>query len=277
MIWQRHGIDFSKYKPESLLRRMSVRMEHVGLTDYAAYADYLTRASGGCDQLFNTILVNYTAFFRDPEVWTTLARKIVRRIAASKPAHVPLRIWSAGCATGQELYSLALMLAEVLGLEQLAARVTIYATDVDSEALQHVRQGRYHTWAVRMVPPALLDRYFVPDGVHYVVREDLRRAVTVERHNLIADVPLAHIDLLLCRNVLMYLTAAAQNGVLEQLRNTITDDGVLVVGRGELALPARYGLRWVCRSQHIVAKTVEFNGTVEQRWQVGGSVYTCQF
>jgi two-component system CheB/CheR fusion protein len=236
LLLQRHGIDFTKYLPGSLLRRISLRMEQLGIADYAAYAEYLASALDESDQLLNTILINHTFFFRDSEVWTAIATEIVPAIIASKPAAAPLRIWSAGCATGQEPYSLAILLAELLGLEDIATRVSIYATDVDVDALRFVREARYHAWHVRMVPLTLLDRYFVPDGRHYIVREELRRMVMVERHNLLADTPPPQIDLLLCRNVLIYLNLASQERVIGTLRDALADDGVLVMGKTELRL-----------------------------------------
>lgn len=247
---QRHGIDFAHYLPGSLLRRISLRMERVGIADYSAYASYLASAADECDQLLSTILVNHTAFFRDADVWGALAGALDERRAGS----APLRVWSAGCASGQEPYSAAMLLAELLGLERVAAGVTIYATDVDAEALEQVRQGRYHPWHVRMVPPGLLERYFVCDGAHYRVRDELRRAVVVQRHNLLTDAPLPGIDLLLCRNVLIYLTGAAQRQVVGRLREALVDEGLLVLGKTELTLPAPRGLRWVSRRHRIAAR-----------------------
>lgn len=259
ILMQRQGIDLSNYAPKSLLRRIKLRMERLGFTDYAAYADYLTAVSDECSQLVNTILINHTAFFRDADVWATIATEIDPQLATGKPAAAPMRIWSAGCATGQEPYSLAMLLAEMLGVEQLAARVTIFATDVDADALEQVHQARYHSWSARMVPPMLLERYFARDGTHYVVREELRRAVVPKRHNLLMDAPLPQIDLLLCRNVLLYLNMAAQDRVVRRLRDALANQGVLVLGKGELAFPAQYGLQWVNR-RHRVAKTAELSG-----------------
>jgi two-component system CheB/CheR fusion protein len=248
-------------------------MERIGIADYDSYADYLAQAPDECDQLFNTILINYTAFFRDPQAWTTIAATLVPRIAAHKPPHARLRIWSAGCATGQEPYSMAMLLAEAFGMEHLAERATIYATDVDDDALQQVRQARYLPWFVRMVPPALLERYFVRDGAHYLVREELRRAVVAERHNLITDTPIPRIDLLFCRNVLIYLNAATQRRVIAQLRGALTDNGVLVLGQTELSLPAHHGLRWVSQRHRIVASAPDFSGATIQLSQIGDSAY----
>ena len=273
VLVQRHGIDFTRYQPESLLRRIALRMERVGIMDYAAYADYLAAASGECDQLVNTLLINHTAFFRDPEVWAAIAAELATRISAGKPAARPLRIWSAGCATGQEPYSLAMLMAELLGLEDLAGRVTIYATDVDTEALQQVRQARYHLWSARMVPPKLLDRYFVPEDTHYIVREELRRVVVAARHDLLADAPLPQIDLLLCRNVLIYLNLLAQEQVVGQLCGALAEDGVLALGKTELVFPARHGLRWMSRQHRIVTRAQNADGAAAPYWQTGDRAY----
>ncbi|GAB4204972.1 MAG: hypothetical protein OHK0022_30620 [Roseiflexaceae bacterium] len=254
---QRHGIDFRHYMPGSLLRRITLRMERVGAQDYADYADYLASAADECDQLLNTLLINHTAFFRDPDVWTALASQVAALIA-ERPAGAPLRIWSAGCATGQEPYSLAMLLAELIGPEQLAASVTIYATDVDGEALQQVRQARYDAWAVRMVPPQLLERYFNWDTTHATVCKPLRRAVVAGRHNLLTDAPLAQIDLLLCRNVLIYLNSAAQTQVVGRLRTALSEAGLLVLGKTELGFPVPQGLHWISREHRIAAKTLDW-------------------
>jgi two-component system CheB/CheR fusion protein len=254
------GIDFAHYLPDSLLRRIGVRMEQVGARDYAEYAAYLAAAPDECDQLLSTILVSHTAFFRDPEVWTALAEELIPQIAARKAAGAPLRIWSAGCATGQEPYSLAVLLAELFGPEWVADEVTIFATDVGAEALQQVRQGRYDPWEVRMVPPELLERYFVCDGSHHVVCEQLRRAVVAERHNLLTDAPLPEIDLLLCRNVLIYLNRPAQEQVVAQLRGALAEGGLLVLGKTELAAPPPQGLRWVSKSHRIAARKPGIGG-----------------
>ncbi|HEU4328939.1 MAG TPA: protein-glutamate O-methyltransferase CheR [Roseiflexaceae bacterium] len=250
---QRHGIDFGHYMPGSLLRRIALRMQRVGAQDYADYATYLASTSDECDLLLNTLLINHTAFFRDPDVWGALASHLAALIA-ERPARAPLRIWSAGCSTGQEPYSLAMLLAELVGPEQVAASVTIYATDVDAEALQQVRQGRYDPWAVRMVPQPLLDRYFCWDGSHATVCEPLRRAVVPARHNLLTDAPLSQIDLLLCRNVLIYLTGATQERVAGQLCAGLAGGGLLVLGKTEGLFSPPRGLHWLSREHRIAVR-----------------------
>ncbi len=259
VLWHRHGIDFRQYMPGSLMRRIALRMQLVGAQDDTAYADYLSSAADECDLLLGTVLINHTAFFRDPEVWGALASHLAA-LVAGRPAGRPLRIWSAGCATGQEPYSLAMLLAELVGPEQVAACATIYATDVDGEALQQVRQGRYDPWAARMVPQPLLDRYFRWDGGHATVCEPLRRAVAVGRHNLLADAPLPLIDLLLCRNVLIYLTRPAQQRVAGRLCAALGGGGLLVLGRTEGGFLAPRGLRWLSREQRIAARASERAG-----------------
>ncbi len=253
LLRQRHGVDFSAYQPAYLARRLRHRMAQLGIADESLYLDYLGQIAGEADQLFGALLINHTAFFRDPEVWQLLADEIIPAILQRKSPHEPLRLWSAGCATGQEAYSLAILLAEALGPAQAAARVTIFATDVDPDALQQAGAARYHAWAVRHVPAALLSRYFVQEDRHHRVCEQLRHSVVVQRHNLIDDEPIGEIDLLLCRNTLLYFTAATQGRVLAQLDAALAPSGVLVLGKAETTLYHSGAFRWLDRQCGVAA------------------------
>src|SRR5712691_2722886 len=137
------GFDFTGYKRTSLLRRIDKRLQMLGMTTYADYTDYLEVHPEEFSQLFNTILINVTRFFRDPAAWDYLAAEIVPQIVEGKEPGESLRIWSAGCASGEEPYTLAMVMGESLGVQQLSERVKIYATDVDENALNQARQGAY--------------------------------------------------------------------------------------------------------------------------------------
>jgi two-component system, chemotaxis family, CheB/CheR fusion protein len=143
------GFDFTGYKRSSLIRRVDRRMMQVGVTSYADYQDHLELHGDEFTALFNTILINVTGFFRDPEAWDTLAREVLPALLATKSPSQPLRVWSAGCASGEEAYTLAMVLAELLGVAEFRERVKIYATDVDEDALTHARHGSYGTRDVR--------------------------------------------------------------------------------------------------------------------------------
>ena len=227
------GFDFHGYKSNTLVRRVRKRMATLGLEGFAAYQDHLEVHPDEFGTLFNTILINVTAFFRDPAAWEIIRDQVVPSILAGKAPADLIRVWSAGCASGEEAYSIAMLLAEGLGREAYRDRVKIYATDVDDEALSVARHATYTAAQVEGVPTDLLGRYFEQiDGAH-VFRHDLRRQVIFGRHDLISDAPISRIDLLLCRNTLMYFNAETQARVLARLHFALNDGGYLFLGRAE--------------------------------------------
>jgi two-component system CheB/CheR fusion protein len=227
------GFDFHGYKPASLARRIRKRMDAVGVDTFARYQDYLEVHPDEFAGLFNTILINVTSFFRDPAVWELVRELAVPQILASKAAGEPVRLWSAGCATGEEAYTLAMVLSEELGEEQARERVKIYATDIDEDALNTARHGVFTDRQIESIPPEFLDKYFDhSDGLH-TFRKELRRQVIFGRHDLINDAPISRIDLLTCRNTLMYLNAETQARVLNRLHFALTSAGFLLLGRAE--------------------------------------------
>jgi two-component system CheB/CheR fusion protein len=228
---QARGFDFTAYKPTSLMRRVRKRMQAVEIADFDAYLDYLQVHTDEFGALFNTILINVTSFFRDPEVWESVQQTVVPELIRGDG---PIRVWSAGCASGQEAYTAAMVLAEALGLEAFRARVKIYATDVDTEALAEARRVLYTAKSLADVPPALVSKYFDRSGSElFTVNRDLRRAVIFGRHDLIQDAPISRVDLLLCRNTLMYFNAEAQARIMARFYFSVNPGGYLVLGRAK--------------------------------------------
>jgi two-component system CheB/CheR fusion protein len=230
------GFDFTGYKRTSLERRVRKRMQAVGITTFADYTDYLEVHPDEFAHLFNTILINVTSFFRDPPVWDYLASDVVPKVVAAKKPAEPIRVWSAGCASGEEAYTLAILLAENLGLEAFRERVKIYGTDVDNDALAQARLGTYLMKDLDDVKPPLLENYFEATGDKRVFRKDLRRNVIFGRHDLMQDAPISRLDLLVCRNCLMYFNAEAQARVLERFHFAVAEGGYLVLGKAEMLL-----------------------------------------
>ena len=226
--------DFTGYKRPTLQRRIGKRMEEVGIADYAAYTDYLEANPREFGELFNTILINVTGFFRDPEAWDHLAQETVPKLLAAIPEDEPVRVWSAGCASGEEAYTIAIVLLEALGEEAFKQRAKIYATDIDEEALAEARAATYSQEALKDVPPELVKRYFVENGRGLAFRPDLRRCVIFGRNELLEDAPISRIDLLICRNVLMYFTVEAQTRILSQFNFALRDHGYLFIGKSEM-------------------------------------------
>jgi len=230
------GFDFTAYKRSSLERRVQKRMQAANVEDYAGYSDYLEAHPSEFTLLFNTILINVTNFFRDPEAWEYLAADIIPRVLQSLEGDAFVRVWSAGCSSGEEPFSLAMLLAEALGLAAFRERVKIYATDVDEEALSQGRQASYSEHAVGAVPPALADKYFEKSNGTYVLHRDLRRAVIFGRHDLILDPPISRVSLLVCRNTLMYFNSEVQHRILDRFHFGLRDSGYLFLGKAEMLL-----------------------------------------
>src|SRR6478672_12527115 len=228
------GFDFHGYKPASLERRIRKRMEAVGLDGFAAYQDYLEVHPNEFEILFNTILINVTSFFRDPAAWEAVRDLAIPAILSGKSAGDPIRVWSAGCATGEEAFTIAMLLAEALPSDDdFRDRVKIYATDIDDEALNSARHAAYNDKQTESVPLELRDKYFEPVDGLYLFRKDLRRQVIFGRHDLINDAPISRIDLLTCRNTLMYLNGETQARVLSRLHFALNEGGFLLLGRAE--------------------------------------------
>lgn len=230
------GFDFTGYKRSSLTRRVLKRMQELSIDSFETYLDYLEVYADEFTALFNTILINVTAFFRDPSAWDYLNQIVIPRLLESKLAHQSIRIWSAGCASGEEAYTLAMLMAEHLGAEQFRQRVKIYATDVDEEALVQARHASYTDRELQPVPVELREKYFERIGNRYVFRVDLRRSIIFGRHDLVQDAPISRLDLLVCRNALMYFNAETQIRILTRFHFAIADQGYLLLGKAEMLL-----------------------------------------
>jgi two-component system CheB/CheR fusion protein len=230
------SFDFTGYKRASLRRRVGKRMDELGIAGYQNYIDQLEASPEEFEALFTTILINVSAFFRDPPVWDYIAERVLPAVLASKSDGDPIRVWSACCATGEEPYTIAMLLAEALGEHAYRERVKIFATDVDTMAVDKARQGIYGAKQIGAVPEALRERYFEPINGQFSVTKELRRAVIFGVNDLISDAPISRLDLLTCRNTLIYFNAETQSGVMRRLHLALAEEGVLVLGKSELLL-----------------------------------------
>ncbi|MFD7337230.1 CheR family methyltransferase [Streptomyces violascens] len=230
------GFDFTGYKRSTLGRRIRKRMTDAGFHDYADYRDRLETDADEFRTLFNTILINVTSFFRDTDAWSLLQDDVLPEVLADIPSGGEIRVWSAGCSSGEEAYSLAIMFAEALGVEESLARVKIYATDVDEEALREARSGLYQAKALEPLSTKLRDKYFEKNGAQYVFRQDLRRRVIFGRHDITRDAPISRLDLLVCRNTLMYFNVEAQTQIVDRFHFALRERGYLFLGKAEMLL-----------------------------------------
>jgi two-component system, chemotaxis family, CheB/CheR fusion protein len=233
-LHQTRGFDFTAYKRTSLRRRVMRRMQTVSVATFDAYLDYLELHQEEFAALFNTILINVTGFFRDPEVWAYLETVAVPQLLENRSDSRPLRIWSAGSAAGQEAYSVAMLLAEKFGVDGVREHAKIYATDVDEEALKEGRRAVFSVKDTENLPAGFVERYFTIDGPTAAMNRELRRAVMFGRLDLLQDAPISRIDLLLCRNTLMYFNAEAQARILSRFSFSVDGNGFLVLGRAEM-------------------------------------------
>jgi two-component system CheB/CheR fusion protein len=233
-IRDERGFDFTGYKRPSLQRRIEKRMREVSADGFAAYRERLEARPDEFQFLFNTILINVTSFFRDEVAWDYLAAEVLPKLLSEKPAEEAVRVWSTGCASGEEAYTLAIALAEAMDEHDFRERVKIYATDVDDEALTQGRHAEYDAKAVEPVPEHLRDRYFERVDSTYTFRHDLRRCVIFGRHDLIKDPPISRIDLLVSRNTLMYFDTETQHQILRSFHFALRDKGYLFLGKSEV-------------------------------------------
>src|SRR6195952_260669 len=268
-IQESRGLDFRGYKRTNAQGRVTLRMEAVGVDTFGAYQSHLEADPGEFESLLNTVLINVTSFFRDADAWEVLKTEVVPRLVAQAEPDKPIRIWSVGCASGEEPYSIAMLFAEALGVVEFCNRVKIYATDLDEDALKVARLASYSPRDVESVPAAMLERYFERTNNHYVFERELRKCVIFGRHNVVHDAPISRIDLLTCRNLLIYLEAETQGIVLPRLHYALNPEGYLFLGKAETQLARSPLFRPIEMKQRIFAK-------VSQEWRrpTGGGFAT---
>lgn len=233
LIRTRNGVDFSAYKPSTIQRRIARRMTVQQVDSLAAYAKFLTHSQQESDILFNDLLICVTRFLRDREVWQKLEEDILPELLLQSGDRTPVRAWVAGCSTGEEAYSLAMVLTEVI--ERLGQRrdFKIFATDVSLDSLAIAGQGIYSKSAVADLPATWLERHFVAGEDGFQVSQALRKAVVFARHDLLNDPPFMRMDLICCRNLLIYLQPANQNKIFQSFGHSLKPEGILLLGSSE--------------------------------------------
>lgn len=268
---QMRGCDLTSYKRPSLMRRFQHRMQKLKIDTYQNYLQHLRSHSEEHLALLDNVLINFTGFFRDRAAWTYLAAEVIPKIIASQRSHKTIRVWSAGCANGSEIYSFLILLSEILGVDFCLRRVQCYATDADADALQHAQRANYSDLEITGIPPQLLEKYFEQTEQGYVFEPKLRNLVTFEQHNLIKDAPLPDIDLLICRNVLIYLISEAQELILSRFHLALKNTGFLFLGQAELVMSDRQMFSLIDFKQRIYAKAPDpdddFLVIPEPHWQ----------
>lgn len=227
------NIDFTYYKRGTVQRRLSRRMALREMTSVVDYVALLGSDAAETLALGRDLLIRVTEFFRDPETFDELLQTVFPRLIDERDAQAPIRIWVPGCASGEEVYSIAMCLLEYLDERISSTQIQCFGTDVSVDALETARAGRYIENVARNVSPARLERFFVRDGDHYCINKSVRSLCTFARHNVATDPPFSRIDLISCRNLLIYLDPMLQRNVMPLFHYALAPDGVLMLGPSE--------------------------------------------
>ncbi|KAA5541356.1 PAS domain-containing protein [Roseiconus nitratireducens] len=225
--------NFQHYKPNTLCRRIQRRMQMLKVAGVDEYVERLQDSADETQNLFRELLIGVTAFFRDPDAFQVLARDVVPKLFADKDVDETVRIWIPGCASGEEAYSIAMLCQEHRDSDDVSVDFQIFASDIDERALQHARQGIYPIGIEDDVSPDRLERFFVRRGNRYQIRKEVREKVLFSSHNLISDPPFSRLDLISCRNLLIYLGRHLQNKLMPLFHFSLLPGGYLFLGPSE--------------------------------------------
>lgn len=238
LLQERTGVDFSAYKMGTAQRRVERRMHVNQVASVGDYLRYLQTTPHEVDALFGELLIGVTSFFRDPPAFEALAQALPAMLDGRADGS-PVRVWVPGCSTGEEAYSIGVLLREYLAARAGRLGVQIFGTDVDPRAIETARTGFYPSGIVNDVTPAQLDRYFVKEDNGYRVRKELRDLVVFAVHNVLGDPPFSKLDVLSCRNLLIYLESVAQQRLLRLFHHALNPGGLLFLGPSESVEEAR--------------------------------------
>ena len=234
LLRARTGHDFSDYKQSTLCRRIERRMQIHQIGAAGGYIHYLHNNVQELDLLFRDVVISVTSFFRDPAAWQALDSKVlIEQLQAAHDNGREYRAWVVGCASGEEAYTLAILLTDRMGKLGIRVPLQIFATDIDERAIETARSGRYPAGIVHDVPPDLLEKYFVEEADHYRIRKSIRANVVFAVQNVLQDPPFTRLDLISCRNLLIYMRSRLQQRLLPRFHYALAADGTLFLGSSE--------------------------------------------
>ena len=248
------GVDFTFYKQNTIRRRISRRMTLRKMNALAEYARYLRENREELDALYHDLLIKVTGFFRDSEAFETLKSEVFPVLLSDRPAGKPIRIWVPGCASGEECYSIAICLLEYIGDRTSGRPIQIFASDIDETALARARAGRYIENIALDISPVRLRHFFTKADQHYQIIHTIRELCTFARHDLCRDPPFSNLDLICCRNVLIYLESSMQKRILPLFHYALNPNGFLMLGGSESIGAFSDLFSQVDRKQKIFAK-----------------------
>jgi two-component system CheB/CheR fusion protein len=251
LLRDRTGNDFSLYKENTIQRRLERRMHVHQIENLKSYLRFLLANPSELDALFQELLIGVTSFFRDPQAFEILEQKVLPSLVEGKPEGAALRLWVAGCSTGEEAYSLAILLREYLTKKKLRLTVQIFASDLDSRAIEQARTGLYPVGIAGDMTPDRLQRFFTKEDGSYRIKKEIRDLVVFAAHNILTDAPFTKLDLLSCRNLLIYLEAKAQHKLLPLFHYALKPNGILFLGSSE-----------------TIGETEHLFGVIDRRWKL---------
>ncbi|HXC61626.1 MAG TPA: chemotaxis protein CheB, partial [Nitrospiria bacterium] len=244
------GHDFSNYKRTTTGRRIERRMAVHQINDIKQYLHYMQQNKTEIDALFKELLIGVTSFFRDREAFEVLEKKVIPRLFENKTPDIPIRVWVAGCSTGEEAYSIAILLREAMEKLPKTFKAQVFATDIDQQALEVARHAYYPESIATNIPPAHLN-FFSKEGTNYRVKQAVREMMLFTKHDLLRDPPFSKLDLVVCRNLLIYLSPALQKKVLPLFHYTLNPKGFMMLGPSE-----------------TIAEFVDLFELVDKKWKV---------
>lgn len=224
------GLNFNGYRDAYLKRRFAIRLRATGTNTYRKYVRYLQKNPAEYNVIIDNLVINYTTFFRDKDVYVYLEKTVLPSLFKSNN----VRIWSAGCASGEEPYSLAILVHEILGEKLPNYNVKIIASDLDEDALDKAVKAKYSKKQLNGMSASLIDKYFLIDGEKYKVKEFVKRLVTFEKHDLMTPSLRKGFDMILCRNVMIFFARESQELVHMHFYDALREGGYLVIGKAEV-------------------------------------------
>lgn len=232
MLGSYSGTNFSNYKNATIGRRLRKRMDHLQIHSIDSYLNYVKEHHEELDELFKSILIGVTSFFRDAESFDAL-KEILNKILERKPNGNPIRIWVPGCSTGEEAYSIAIIISELLKYRSDRTNIQIFGTDIDENAIAIARKGVYPTSSFQELDPKIIDTYFIKRDNGFELIKSVRSMVMFSRHDLTGNPPFLKMDLISCRNLLIYFNAVLQQQILPLFHYSLINDGFLFLGKSE--------------------------------------------
>jgi len=290
LLRDRTGNDFALYKENAIRRRIERRMNVHQIENVRHYLRFVQENPHELDALFQELLINVTSFFRDPQVFEVLAQKGLPALVEGKPDGAALRIWVAGCSTGEEAYSLAIVVKECLTQHKRRLAVQIFASDLDNQAVETARTGLYPVGIAGDVSPDRLQRFFTKEDGNYRIKKEIRDLVVFATHNLLTDAPFTKLDMLSCRNLLIYLEAKAQHKLLPLFHYALKTNGLLLLGMSETIGGFEHLFAPIDRKGKLFRRTAEpstlphlertpggvMRGTIETRLETGAPLSTAR-